>query len=97
MSDQVIITAEAKQDIEVILDYLNEISESYGTIFYTELEADIAHMTEAPELFIRVRGTFRRLYMKRFKYHMIFIVGDSVIRLIAVVHESRHTERWMGE
>jgi plasmid stabilization system protein ParE len=90
------ITAEAERDIEVIIDYLNEISPSYANIFHEELKGFINNIIEAPELFIRVRGKYRRLYMKRFKYHLIFTIDKSIIRVIAVVHESRHAERWVG-
>ena len=97
MSYQVVITREAEQDLIIIVDYLNTVSEQYVTSFLDELESYTAHLSEAPELFIRVRGVYRRLYMKRFRYHMIFTIEGNQVRIIAVVHESRHPERWIRE
>ena len=73
MSYNVVITDAAKQDLIDIIDYLHEISESYSIIFISEFEEYLAHLEEAPELFIRVRGKFRRMYLKRFKYHICLL------------------------
>jgi len=96
VSYTVVIAEAAKQDLIVVIDYLHEISESYSAIFISEFEEYLMHLEEAPELFIRVRGKFRRMYLKRFKYHVIFKIDGYVVTILAVVHEHRHPDRWMG-
>ena len=95
MSYNVVIGDAAKQDLIDIIDYLHEISESYSIIFISEFEEYLAHLKEAPELFIRVRRKFRRMYLKRFKYHVIFRIDSDVVTILAVVHEHRHPDRWI--
>ena len=97
MSYTVVIADAAKQDLIDVIDYLHEISESYSTIFISEFEEYLTHLEEAPELFIRVRGKYRRMYLKRFKYHIIFRIDGDVVTILAVVHEHRHPDRWMRE
>jgi len=63
----------------------------------SEIEEYLMNLQEAPELFIRVRGNYRRMYLKRFKYHVIFSLEEDVVKILAAVHEHRHAERWVTE
>jgi plasmid stabilization system protein ParE len=44
----------------------------------------------------RLKGEFRRLIMKKFKFSVVYYVGTDRLLVVAVAHPSRDPDYWIG-
>ncbi len=97
MSYQVKLSKSAIDDIDDIIHYLSELSDVFAKVFLEESISNISYLEDSPLLFIKFRDDYRRLYLKRFRYHVIFKIDElqKSIKILAVIHESRDPQRWV--
>ncbi len=97
MSYQVKLSKSAIDDIDDIIHYLSELSEVFAKVFLEEFMSHLSYLEDSPLLFIKIRDDYRRLYLKRFRYHVIFKIDEpqKSIEILAVLHESRDPQRWV--
>ena len=96
MSYQIDITEEAVKDLKTITDYLSKVSLDYATTLLDHITEYLYQLAERPRLFAKVRSNYYRLFLKTFQYHLIYAIDGEVVRIIAIVHDSRHSERWIS-
>ena len=95
MSYQIDITEEAVKDLKTITNYLSQVSLDYATALLDHITEYLYQLVE-PRLFAKVRSNYYRLYLKTFQYHLIYTIDGEVVRIIAIVHDNRHSERWIS-
>jgi toxin ParE1/3/4 len=81
---------------EAALRYEDE-APGLGSRFLEEVEAALAFLSEFPEAAQEVDEGVRRLVLPRFPYSLLYRpLGEGRIRLLAVSHQSRRPEHWVG-
>ena len=65
-----------------------------GIEFIHALDAVVSHVAERPASFRVVRPGIRRALLGRFPFGVFFTDDDSSVTVLAVVHASRHPQRW---
>lgn len=83
-------------DIELMEARLwyEEQREDLGTAFYNAVAVTIWRIAEAPLAFPMVHKDTRRARVHRFPYGVYFKADDATVYVIAIVHNSRHPNRW---
>lgn len=59
-----------------------------------ELERVYADIGEYPQIYPLVYKTFRRGLLHKFPYSVFYVVDESVVLIVGVVHQSRHESTW---
>ncbi len=70
-----------------------------GVEFLDEIDATVLRVVEAPSSGAAVPRLppdlpVRRLATRRFPYHVIYLVGDEELRILAVAHDRRRPGYW---
>jgi toxin ParE1/3/4 len=94
---KVSLTPEAEQElVEGALFYAREGSAALGERFIVEFERCTALLAEQPKLGAIWRGVIRRFPLRRFPYSVVYTLGASEVRVLAVAHQSRKPGFWRG-
>lgn len=64
--------------------------------FLEEIDAALAQLLAYPESAPVVRGTIRRMLLRRFPYSLLYTLRPGEIRILAVMHQSRRPFYWWG-
>jgi plasmid stabilization system protein ParE len=73
-----------------------ERSERAAVAFEREIESAIDQIGEAPTAYPIVDGEMRRFLLARFPYAMLYSIGLTCVRIIAVAHQHRKPGYWRG-
>jgi plasmid stabilization system protein ParE len=65
-----------------------------GDRFLDAVEATIDRVAELPLSFPRVDGETRWARVQRFPYAIYYQVREDYILVVAIMHSSRHPDRW---
>jgi len=85
---------EAERDVlEAALHYERE-REGLGFRFEAELDAALRHAVENPLQFPEIEPGVRRALLRIFPYAVFFVVDDTVVLVMAVLHLHRHPNAW---
>lgn len=91
---RLIVSVEARADIERAVAWLREISPELPERFDAELEALLSAILDHPEMYPAVYRRFRRALLRRFPYSVFYVVERSDVLVTAVVHQSRDEAVW---
>ncbi len=81
---------------EAIEHYEREVP-GLGRRFLDEVEAGVALLMDYPEIAPKIRGNTRRLVLPKFPYSLLYRpLPKGRIRILAVAHQKRHPEYWIG-
>ena len=94
--NRVTIEREAGEDAERAAIWYESQRSGLGTEFVVELDAAIDRAAEQPEAYESIYKTVRRVLLRRFPYSLYFTYTDSLVRIIAVLHQSREPESWQA-
>lgn len=99
MTKPIRVDAEAEEEIDHAIDRYEREREGLGGEFWAELRAamrtlgapgpECGHVSGLP----RELGVRRKL-LARFPYAIVFVEGDSFVRVIAVMHGHRRPAYW---
>jgi len=70
--------------------YYREVSELVAHAFWDELSACLLSIRANPTLFHFDESGLRRCNLKRFKFHIMFIIQRDRVRIQVVRHNSRN-------
>jgi plasmid stabilization system protein ParE len=76
--------------------YAREAGAQLGSAFIAEFERSAALLQEQPRLGAIWHRSVRRLPLHRFPYSIVYVLGESEIRVIAVAHQRRMPGFWRG-
>src|ERR1051325_4622823 len=68
--------------------------EGLGFEFLTEVRNGLAQINEHPETWPMLTKLSRRFRLHRFPYWLVYYQKQDVIRIIAVMHQSRRPNYW---
>ena len=99
MSLRVHFEAEAETEVLHAFPWYEARREGLGVDFLDEIDATIRRVLEAPfsgAAVPRLRPDLpvRRLATRRFPYHVIYLVADAELRILAVAHDRRRPGSW---
>ncbi len=84
----------AKDDIQQIVDYYDEVSSNITDIFLESLYTELKLIEGNPFAFqIKYRNT-RVSYLKKFSFGIHYRITDKAIEILAILHTSRHSKIW---
>ena len=94
MTLAIFVSHEARADITEAIRGFRDISPALSARFQEELERVYSGMAEYPQMYPIVYKKFRRALLRRFPYSIFYIVEESFILVIGVVHQSRDESTW---
>ena len=84
-----LVEPRASLDIEeTAMRYENQLT-GLGTAFVLETDFAIERIQKSPKLYPCIYGTVRRILLRRFPFAMYFLVKNSEICVLAVLHQVR--------
>ena len=65
-----------------------------GIAFLEEAERAIERMLQFPEACPKILGEYRRCQLRRFPYHLIYIIEKDLLFIVAVMHAGQKPDYW---
>lgn len=91
------VSPEAEREIvDSAVFYATEANAELGLAFVAEFERSLALLLAHPHIGTIWRRTIRRLPLRRFPYSIIYQVVDETVRVIALAHQNRRPDYWVG-
>jgi plasmid stabilization system protein ParE len=94
MSQRLLIRTEAHADVEEAARWYEDQRRGLGEVFYRQVSDLIGQVAESPLRFPLVAPTVRRGLVQRFPYALYFVVDESAIVILAVLHQRRDPQVW---
>lgn len=94
MTQRLIVSREARADIEEAIARLEGISPRLPVRFAIELERVYSLILSYPEMYPSVYKNFRRALLRKFPYSLFYVIEPEVILIIGVVHQARDESTW---
>ncbi len=89
------VSAEAQQDVEDALLFLEERREGLGSSFVRDVTARIDEIILNPFTCQERHGRYRMAVTHRFSYKIFYRISGSLLDIVAVWHPKRHPTSWM--
>jgi plasmid stabilization system protein ParE len=86
--------ARAEAELLEACAWYDEQQAGRGDLFAAAVERTIDHIAATPEAYPRVDEETRRAIVRRYAYNVFFRVRPQQITILAIVHTSRHPDRW---
>lgn len=95
------IEAEAAAELDEAARWYDEQRPGLGLEFLTTIDAALRYIAQWPNagaLVPRVPGDLavRRVPVRRFPYHVVYLEMADAIRILAIAHDRRHPTYWHG-
>lgn len=95
------LEAEAEAELQAAAQWYDQRRLGLGTEFVAAVDGIFAALAERRVVGTRLPGLpsshpARRVLLRRFPYAVAFVEKDEVIRIIAIAHERRRPDYWMG-
>ncbi len=94
MTRLVRVRPEAEREIEAAFAWYDEQRPGLGREFLNELEVVYERIAAFPLIHTNVYRGLRRARLRRFPVGVFYLVTDTEIRVVAVVHFARHPAVW---
>jgi plasmid stabilization system protein ParE len=91
---EILVAREARVDIAEATSEYRSISAALSTRFREELERVYSGIGEYPQMYPIVYKNFRRALLRKFPYSVFYVVEESFILVVGVVHQSRDESTW---
>lgn len=92
--DDILVSREARADLTEAVADLHSISPALSARFSVEIERVYANIVDYPQMYPRVYKNIRRALLRRFPYSVFYVVGESFILIVGVVHQARDESTW---
>jgi plasmid stabilization system protein ParE len=94
---RLIFHPEAAREVEEARDWYLERSPSAEEGFLAELDHAVEQIASSPLRWPRFKVNARRYVFRQYPYSLIYRTnGDSLVRILAVAHDSRHPNYWLA-
>ena len=93
---RVIFTKIARQELEDTVRYYDLEYSGLGRRFKEEVRKAALRIAEYPEAWSIERGEVRKGLLHKFPYKLMYSVEDDHILVIAVAHQHRKPDYWVG-
>jgi plasmid stabilization system protein ParE len=88
------IRPEAERDVEAAYAWYEEQRPGPGREFLNDLELVYERLTEFPVMYADIYRGLRRALSKRFPVGVFYLVTETQVRVLAVVHFARNPRVW---
>ena len=88
------LTPEARHDVAEAIAWFLERSPELPQRFRVALEKAYLGISERPEMHPLVYKRFRRALLQHFPYSIFYIVLETSIVVVGVVHQAQHPSTW---
>ena len=90
----VVIRPEAEADLDEVFDWYEARRKGLGAEFLLCIEQAIDGILQFPEAAPLVHRNLRRAFIRRFPYGVFYLVEDTRIVVVGVIHGSRSPRVW---
>lgn len=90
----VVVLAEARQELVEARDYIDRNSDGYGELFADAIEREFARIAEFPRIGKPLVAGTRRRTVRGWPYSIVYQPHLGVIYVIAVAHHKRRPGYW---
>lgn len=94
MAVELIIMAEAEQDLQDSYDWYEKRRFGLGEDFLGCVETCIRQICRSPEIYAKVHEDYRRALVRRFPYAIFFELTTDVLTVYCILHTSRDAAKW---
>jgi toxin ParE1/3/4 len=88
------LTPEARHDVAEAIAWFRERSPGLPQRFRVALEKAYLGISERPEMHPLVYKRFRRALLQHFPYSIFYMVLETSIVVVGVVHQAQHPSTW---
>jgi plasmid stabilization system protein ParE len=74
--------------------YVSSANVQLGRAFLAEFERKVNLVAATPDLGTLIRGSLRRIPLRRFPYNLIYQTKSDEMRVLAVAHQRRRPGYW---
>lgn len=85
---------EVEDDVKNAMAWYSSQRAGLGDDFLLAFEVEIIRILKSPLIYATVKNQIRRALIARFPYAIFFIVEESTILILAVVHQKRKPSVW---
>ncbi len=86
----------AKEDIQNVVDYYQNITPTLADRFLNTLYAELENLQKNPALFQIQTKNIRVNYLKGFPFGIYYIWQGDIVEVLAVLHTHRSPKVWQG-
>ena len=94
MKPRLLLEPEARTDIADAFTWYEDQRTGLGSEFLAELARVLERIEEHPDAYAIVRGSTRRVLVRRFPYSVFYILDPDLVAVTAVMHGRRDPRRW---
>ena len=96
MAAELIVTPEAKQDIDEVYDWYERRRVGLGEDFLGRVDACIEAICRTPEMVAKVFGDYRRGVVRRFPYAVFYEYDAGDRYVYCIFHTARDPKKWQA-
>lgn len=85
---------EAEADVSDAARWYEAQRSRLGSEFLDEVLRTLSSISEHPDLYPRVSGDVRRAVIRRFPFGVFYVMDESEVVVLAVMHGRRAPARW---
>lgn len=85
---------EAEADVSDAARWYEAQRSGLGSEFLDEVLRTLSSISEHPDLYPRVSGDVRRAVIRRFPFGVFYVMDESEVVVLAVMHGRRAPSRW---
>ena len=93
---RVIFTRIARQELDAAVRYYELEYSGLGHRFREEVKKAALRIAEYPQAWSTERGEIRKCLLHKFPYKLLYSVEEDHILVIAVAHQHRKPDYWVG-
>jgi len=93
---RILLDAAARSEMWTAADFYDECREGLGVEFLDAVDEALAKIKLRPFIGSPMTQQFRRVYLRRFPYALVYSVEENVAFVAAVMHMKRHPQYWKG-
>jgi plasmid stabilization system protein ParE len=94
MKCSLVIRPKAKSDLQEAFRWYEEQRKGLGLSFLLCVEAGLESIQENPNLCSIIHGPIRRKLIRRFPFGIFYVVRESRISVLAILHCRRDPAEW---
>lgn len=87
---------DVKYEIADAYKWYQQQAKGLGDSYITELELAFQTIVEMPDTWPKFKKGFRRYILSSFPFAVIYNQSSNIIYVVAVMHQSRRPNYWMG-
>jgi toxin ParE1/3/4 len=91
---KILLDVTAHSEIWDAAQFYDSCRDGLGIEFLDAVDEAIARIKRTPFAGNPTEGRFRRVYLFRFPYSLVYTVEDDIVFIAAVMHLKRHPDYW---